>query len=328
MRARRLAPVSLILLLASSPVLAAPPAPEKKDEVAQATKEQLKDAEDHFFKGVELYNEADFAGSILEFRKAYEIVPDFRVLYNLGQGCYQAQNYACVLDAFQRYLDGAAKKIEAKRRADVEKDIAKLKGRVASVQIVTTPPGATVAIDDEVVGTSPFEKPVVVSQGKRKFTATKEGSQPETRVVEIAGGAETRVELTLREVKKDLPPPPPPPPPPKKSPVPMIAAWGVTGAAALGAVITGIVALSASDEANAELAKLPGDPVRIQDAQSRASTFAAVTDVLVVTAIVGAGVATVFTILTLKPSAAPQQGTFVAPRVAVGPGSIVLGGRF
>jgi tetratricopeptide (TPR) repeat protein len=327
MRARLLAPACLFLVLGNAPVFAAPPVPEKKEEQA-ATKEQLKEAEEHFFKGVDLYNEQDFAGAILEFRKAHDVVPDYRVLFNLGQACYQAQNYACALDAFQRYLDGGGKKIEAKRRADVEKDIAKLKGRVASVHIVTTPAGASVSIDDEPIGTSPFDKPFVVSQGKRKFTATKEGSQPETRVVEIAGGEETKVELTLREIRKELPPPPPPPPAPKKSPVPMIAAWGVTGAAAIAAVITGAVALSASDEASAELGKLPGDPGRIQDAQSRASTFAAVTDVLVVTAVVGAGVATAFTILTLKPSPAREQGAFVSPRVGIGPGAIVLGGRF
>src|SRR5438105_3838085 len=71
----------LCAMLVSSVALADPP-----------TKEQVKDAEPHFFKGVDFFNEQDFPNAVLEFKKAYEIAPDFHVLFNVGQACYQAQN--------------------------------------------------------------------------------------------------------------------------------------------------------------------------------------------------------------------------------------------
>src|SRR6266852_3995218 len=83
-----------------------------------ATKDQVKEAEPHFFKGVDFFNENDFPNAVIEFKKAYEIAPDFHVLFNVGQACYQAQNYACALDAFTRYVADGGTQIQAKRRSD------------------------------------------------------------------------------------------------------------------------------------------------------------------------------------------------------------------
>lgn len=305
-------------MLLSSVALADPTPP---------TKEQVKEAEPHFFKGVDFFNEQDFPNAVLEFKKAYEIAPDFHVLFNVGQACYQAQNYACALDAFGRYLDDGGTKVPVKRRADVEKDIKKLEARVGKIELGVNVAGATVTVDDEKVGVTPLEKPILMSQGKRKIVVTKEGFDPLTETLDVAGGEQNKhVDLALKETPKAPPPIVIQGKSTSKSPLPYIA-LGVTGALAVGAVITGIVAISASSDADAKLNTFGSNPRDIKSAEDQASTFALVTDILGGAAIVGAGVTVVLFVISNKKEKEP------APKAArivplIGPASIGIGGTF
>ncbi len=302
------------LLFASSIARADPP-----------TKEQVKEAEPHFFKGVDFFNENDFPNAVIEFKKAYEIAPDYHVLFNVGQACYQAQNYACALDAFTRYLADGGTQMPAKRRADVEKDVKKLGARVSKVELDTNVEGATITVDDEKVGTSPLKDPIPMSQGKRKIVVTKEGYEPITEMIDVAGGDIKRVGFDLKEVAK---------PPPvvvqakvvHKSPLPYVAA-GVTGALLVGAVITGIVAISASGDADSKLGMFGANPMDIKSAEEKASTFALVTDILGGAALVGAGVTIVLFVVTNKaPKEQPKPAALIRP--IFGPGGVGIAGRF
>ena len=62
------------------------------------------DAASHFRHGVSLYKDADYEGALVEFRRAQDVSPNFRVLYNIGQCLYQLQRYAEALHAFEDYL--------------------------------------------------------------------------------------------------------------------------------------------------------------------------------------------------------------------------------
>lgn len=292
------------------------------------SKAQVEEAQQHFFKGVELYNDADFANALVEFKRAYDLAPDFHVLFNVGQACYQAQSYACALQAFQKYLADGGTQVPAKRRADVEKDIKKLAGRVSKLEVTVSVPGAAVTVDDEKVGDAPISDPVMVSQGKRKITATKPGYEPVTQTVELAGGDTQKIELVLKEIPKAPPPlPPPPPPAARKSPLPWIGV-GVTGALVVGATITGILALDASDKANNRLRTLGSSPADIKNQQSNAASFALVTDILGVTAIAAAATTTVlFLVLNKPPKEEPAPAAaFVRP--FFGPSGAGLTGAF
>lgn len=300
MRIARLIYTLLLVLATPSIALAAP------------TKEQLEEAQKHFFKGTDLYEESDWANAAIEYKRAYEIAPEPTVLFNIGQACYQAADYACALDAFQRYLTDAGTKVPAKRRADLEKDIKKLQGRVAKVEIATNVPGAVITIDDEKKGTTPLSEALTLSQGKRKITATKDGYEPNTQVVEIAGGEAKKIDITLKEVEKT-----PPPPPPqtkvvrKSSPLPYIGV-GVTGALLVTTVITGIVAINASDKANNRLNTFGSNPNEIKSLESDASTFALVTDILGAVTI-AAGVTTAILFILDKPKTEEKPGVAILP---------------
>jgi Tfp pilus assembly protein PilF len=77
-RSRWLASFVLVTsILSSSTAFAQPP--------AKPTHEATRDAGKHFQRGVALFNEADYAGALAEFKKAYELAPNPAVLYNIGQ---------------------------------------------------------------------------------------------------------------------------------------------------------------------------------------------------------------------------------------------------
>ncbi len=256
------------------------------------------EAGEHFRHGVQLYKENDFAAALIEFQRAYDIDPKFQVLYNIAEAHYQLQDYASALKTFQRYVDEGGRKIPPQRRKDVEAEIATLSKRVAKLIVVTSDPGATVTVDDVVVGTSPLD-PITVSAGRRRVTATLRGRTPATKIVDLAGGDEQTVRLDIAAVPGPIvitEAGPPPPPPEEPSMVPMVVAWSATGALTIGAVITGVVALGASSDVEEELGRFPGDREALASASSSASTFGLVTDILIVGSVIGAGVATYFTV--------------------------------
>lgn len=312
----------LAATLGSSPVtLAAPPAPAPSQQAHQ-----------HFRSGVQLFEEGDHAAALVEFQRAYDIDPRFQVLYNIAQSHYQLQDYASALQTYQRYLDEGGAKIPFKRRKDVEAEIVTLSGRVATLTITTSEPGAAVTIDDRKVGTTPLE-PLLVSSGRRKITATLPGRAPATSVVDLAGGDKKAVELEIPALPAPLviterSDPTTPAPVERPSPLPAVVMWSVTGALATGAVITGVVALGASSDVEDELARFPGDPEALASASSSASGFGLATDILIGASVVSAAVATYFTVdLALGPDdeATPEPA---AARVVVMPRGIAVDGTF
>src|ERR1700753_3858618 len=106
-----------------------------------AARAQAHGADTHFKHGVELYKDNDYSAALVEFRRAYELDPRFQVLYNIAEAYFQLQDYANALRTFQKYLNEGATKSPAARRAEVEKELEKLKKRVARLEVVTSEPG-------------------------------------------------------------------------------------------------------------------------------------------------------------------------------------------
>jgi len=218
----------------------------------------------HFEHGVELYREGDFRAALIEFQRAYEASPNYKVLYNLGQTSLELQDYAGALKALRGYLEGGGRSVPAARKNQVEADIKRLESRVARVDISVNVPDADVTIDDVSVGRSPLRGAVLVSEGRRKIAATRAGMTSAERVIDVAGGDNPRITLQLVEPKApppvivSVPTPQPQPQAPAAQPIappPVVrttsspstgfwigvattgtlaAAWGVLGGLALG----------------------------------------------------------------------------------------------
>ena len=109
----RLFSILLITALMSLPVTVAaqPASPE-----ASADTDGKQAAGEHFQRGVDLYNGGDYRAALIAFQRAYEIAPNFGVLYNLGQASAELKDYVSALDAFERYLKEGGDAVPADRR--------------------------------------------------------------------------------------------------------------------------------------------------------------------------------------------------------------------
>jgi len=301
----------------------------------------------HFRRGVDFFKEGDFRAALIEFKRAYELAPNYKVLYNLAQTSLELQDYASALRSFERYLSDGGGDVAATRRAQVEEEIEKLRGRVARVEVTSNVADAEVFVDDVSVGRTPLSGPLAVSAGRRRISALK-GGLTAMRVVDVVGGDSTAVSLEIVESSSAVPEVPALAParpidasrrsaPPQASPARSRASvasgqsgnaghWvgiTVTGVLAAGTVATGILALSAKKDFDSAVGRYGVDPQAVADARSKTRVWALVTDVLGGATIVAAGV----TILTSVGGKSSKDRSR-ALRVNVTPAGVVATGTF
>jgi len=199
-----------------------------------------REASRHFQRGVELYNDGDFRGALVEFKKAYSVQPRANVLYDIGETQYQLQDYASALGTFERFL--AETGSNAPHRNEVHETIQVLKNRVGRIALVSERNNCEVAIDDQPAGTTPLIQPLVVSVGPRRVALSCAGQPPAVRRVEVSAGETLTVEIKLA--------PPAPPPLAPAAAVPLntsavdraaarhhvITGWTITGVLAAGTI--------------------------------------------------------------------------------------------
>jgi hypothetical protein len=281
------------------------------------------EAESHFKRGVAFYQESDFQAALVEFKRAYELSKNWRLLFNVAQAEYQAHDYPEALNSFETYLREGGDKVPRARRAEVDKEIARLHARVGRITIRSSVQDAVVSVDDDALGPAPVTRTVAV--GPRRVTVRKDGYVPWTQSVEIASGDDRVVEVVLEPVTASapvVPVAPEPQPPAPRSHFPW-EAWTVTGVLTVAAVTTGILALDASSKLDTAKGRLDVTDSELHDASKRVKTFGLVSDLLAVGAI-GSGALSLY--LTLRTPSRPEKAAGV--RVMPWPGGLSASGRF
>ena len=311
MSARRARPIALLISLAlvggaTSSARAQAPSPPALSEAGK-----------HFQRGVMMYNEADYHAALVEFRRAYEIAPNPAVLYNIGQTYYQLQNYAAALTALGRYLTDAGP--TAQHRREVEQTIDTLQTRVGKIAVTTTVPGCEITVDDEPIGKTPLDEPVLVSIGHRKVTALRDGRAIETHYVDVAAGDTVPLPLAISDAGAR----------PPSSATSATATSDGRGAITTGWIVTGglgAVALGAGVAAVLESRSLANMRntfgVSSSDLDSKGtlvSRLSLVADIAGLAAIVAGGITLE---LTLSRSSSHEA------KVAIAPNGIQIAGKF
>jgi hypothetical protein len=303
------------LIAASSPQAQA--APPSKSEVAEAHR--------RFQRATELYEENNLAGALAEFRRAYGLAPNYKVLYNIGQLCDQLQDYPCAFTSFSRYLAEGGGEVPADRREEVQREITRLQSRLAKLRVIADKPGAEVTVDDVAVGRTPLAEPVLVNAGRPRVRVALTGYEPVTRVVEVAGmeTATVQVELVsdtpLQAAARPLAVSGRDSGPHASGPTP-VAPWVITGVLAAAAGVTGGLALWSSSDLKKRRTEIDASPAELDHKSSRTKRLALATDILIGGAAVSAVVATYMTV------SRPSRSEGVA--LVLTPGGFLLSGAF
>lgn len=307
----------------AEPAAAAPAAAPAPPAVAPPSPELLAQAKERFDRGNHLFNEGEYKLALVEFEKAYALIPAYQVLYNIGQVNFQLNNHSAALNALERYLADGGAEISEARRKQATKDIALLRTRVVTFSVESNVDGAEVIVDDRALGVTPL-KGVFIDGGYHRVTLTKEGYTSAVRTVTYGGGdrGELRIEL--------VPVPQQDARPAEKSTPPIWIPWTVTGAFALATGITGVLAISNSQDLESARTSPPsptdttGDGKRreIDDAHTATQTMATVSTVLFGATVIAAGVSTYLTFKWRKSDSSPKVQT------GFGPGAVMLNGTF
>lgn len=272
--------------------------PARAQPVAPTPSGTQQEAQQRFQRALELADDGNFDAALLELRRAYELAPTYRILYNIGLIYQQLKEYARAYDALEQYLreggDGA------EHAADAKKRIEHLEGRVAYLTVTTNVPNADVAVDDFSVGKTPLVHELRVNSGQRKLTVSVPGRPAQSRLVEVAGGEHRALAFELRVVASVVIQE-------SRSPLPYIA-WGTTILLAAGAATTGGFALAAAGDYDRKAALPPSQSTTLAaDLSSAYETMRALsitTDALIGATAVVLGLSLY---LTLKPSKTRQE---------------------
>lgn len=183
----------LALVLATAPLAWAQSAAAKKEAAAKKN-----EAADHYKKGVGLFKEGDFGAALAEFRAAYQAVPSWEVLYNIGLTERRLFKYGQAVRTLNRYLEEGGKKVPADRRTSVETELSQIRSLTSKVTVKVEGAPATVLVDGEDAGKSPLAEPVLLGPGKHVIKATRDGEPDAEQTIELASGGATEVLLSFK----------------------------------------------------------------------------------------------------------------------------------
>jgi hypothetical protein len=270
-----------------------------------------KQASARFAMGAELVNEGNYGAALLEFRRAYELVPDWRVLFNIAQVLQVMQDYPAAVEHFERYLKEGGDRVADSRREAVLAEVGRLRPRVAFLDVSVDQPGAEVLIDDRSRGQSPLPERIAVSMGRRKVAVQKQGFQAAERYVELGGGEQASLRFELvplaggaREVVESGKQRTDPGPQDEARKVPWTL-WGITGGLAVGAATMGVLALQEKGDAE-DLRTEPTTKKKLDSARNKAMAFGIAADVLAVGA-VAAGLFALYRTIKPKDNSANER---------------------
>ncbi|HEX6239671.1 MAG TPA: hypothetical protein VFZ61_02210, partial [Polyangiales bacterium] len=232
-----------------------------------------KEAAGHFTQGVDLFEEGAFRAALIEFERANQIAPDYRLLYNIGQAQLELHDWLHATQSFERYLADGGASVSAERRREVEGYLASLSARVGRLSIHLNVQDAEVFVDDQLVGTAPLPTTVAVNVGRHRIYArTKVGTSAE-KVIDVAGGdlLDVRLELASAPAARESARGDDAPAESSRSLSRMqrgaIASWALALPGIAGALATGLIAKNKQDDLDAQLEIIPAT----DDSKSEAS---------------------------------------------------------
>jgi hypothetical protein len=153
------------------------------------------EARDRFDRGLRLFNDGDNAGALAEFKRAYELIPNTLVQYNIGLVYAAMGRPVEAVEALDKVLadPGPVSGDRLTRARTTRDDQAQ---RIAQLTVTTSVP-ATIDVDGVGAGQTPLTAPLRISGGVHIVGAVATGYAPVHKEVTIAGGQRADVQLEL-----------------------------------------------------------------------------------------------------------------------------------
>jgi len=290
----------------AEPAAAKPPAPS-----AAISADVLKEAGERYARGLSLYGDGDFLLALVEFERAYQLSNNYKVLYNIGQVRIQLGRYAKAKEALEEYLKAGGSNLSAERTQAVNKDLATLAERTATLKVVTKEAGADISLDGKVIATSPLKEALIVDAGEHNLVLHKPGFYDSAQSVTLAGHDQLELEVELKPIPiatagKPLDGQPAAVAPHKPARTAMWVSWAATGTLAATAGIVGYFGISKANELESMRTEYGVTRSELAKTESQARTLLTVSTVATGLAVAAGGVALYFTLKGPSEKPAPS----------------------
>jgi PEGA domain-containing protein len=283
------------------------PTPDSAAASAEAAAARVEQASDSFDRALGLEEKGDLAAALLEYERAFQLLPNYDVLYNIGSVNLELARLAPARRAFEQYLKLGGPSISSEQAAAVRHTIEELKQRTATLSLALNVAPSEVSIDSMPLETLDFSG-VVLDAGEHVIRVQKPGFVPLEKSVSLARGDRLQLIVQLlpleaaavRSQPEGAPIPVPLlaeqspfralPPEPQRLWIP----WTITGVLAAGWATTAALAIQAQGDREVIEQRNASDE-RIRDARRVHVALAVVSDVLLVSTLAAAGVSSYLT---------------------------------
>lgn len=169
---------------------------------AQSKKQR---ARSHFQAGLHLLDGKHYARALGEFRAAYALWNNPKILLDIGTTLRQLKRDAEAANAYARYLKSPD--ADPAKTAAVERALADIDAKVGRLRIQVSEPGARVLVDGTTSAEWRGDGPLRVDPGTHTVVARKPGSVPAVATVSVTAGEVRSVKLELVAQQKPAPQP-------------------------------------------------------------------------------------------------------------------------
>jgi len=292
------------------------------------------EAREQFRRGVRLSGQDNQQDALAAFERAYELAPNFRLLYNIGVSQLALEHYADAFRSLSRYLADGAGEVPADRRTAVTTQIEELGNRVGTVSVSANVDGADMTLDGNRVGQTPLEEPVVVDLGLHILTIEHADYVPHVERINIAGRDMHRIAVVLRSIERPVEPPvversdtlvvvPRDAAPEDSSDGLLIAGAIATGAFAVAGTVFGVLALGAQGDLHDALDQYPANPDAVDGVRGDLETYGLVFDLMMLGTLLAG--ATTLVLWVVGKSEGDGEDAVTA---TFGPGGVLLSHSF
>jgi hypothetical protein len=322
--------LTVVAVVSVLPPAAAEPGPTASSSGVPPT--EVDEAARHFKRGVESYQAGDMPGALVEFRAANALVPNYKILYNLGQVAQEMRDSSSALRYYREYLASGGTAVRSARRKEVENAITELATRVGRLTVEVVGGPASLTLDGDSASPELLADGITLNPGPHQVVVIFAGHAPERHPLEIvAGGA---IDLVVHRPNDPLPAAV------KAAPAPVAAVtkrpwvlrqraevwtWSLTTLVAGAAVVTGLTARSYSRGLVDERKTVPADVRGLDWYQRRTKKYALITDGLLAG---GTVLALVSIYLSLRDHEVEAPRDEIGLGMQVGPGRVAYGWKF
>lgn len=171
-----------LTLAVATPAIAAPKTEDASSELRK--------------RGEEAFRAKSYREALGHYLAASKVVHDPALLYNIARCHHELGEYADAHRYYTRFALEAPVDLRTKV-PHLDEKLADVTQRTSVVKVTANVVGATVAIDDKVIGESGSLDPLRINAGTITVTGKKSGYSTDTRKVEAPGGSTITVQLVL-----------------------------------------------------------------------------------------------------------------------------------